>query len=402
MNSTLIESLTSRRFSETELGVRVEKCLPNLLLEQVLMRPDSTAVVYGQERLSYRELAESSLYLAAYLQHLGVAVDECIGIFVEPSLELMIGVWGILFSGGAYLPLSPEYPEERLRYMVEDARVKIVFSQKKLKARLVELVPPGTRIVTLDDALEFTTIQGITEKPELGSRLRQNNLAYIVYTSGSTGKPKGVMIEHHSIVNQMHWLQAAYKLNHKSVVLQKTPMSFDAAQWEILAPSCGSTVVVGNPGVYRDPEGLVMAIIRHQVTTLQCVPTLLQALLDIDGFHDCKSLTQIFSGGEILSKRLAQQCLETLPKCDLINLYGPTECTINASAYKVDREMLAVGPNAISIGAPVLNTQYYILDSQRSPVAPGETGELYIGGVQLARGYLHRPDLTEDERNQDN
>ena len=117
-NLTLIESLTNTKLSETELDVRVEKCLPDLLWEQVRMRPDSTAVVYGQERLSYRELAESSSYLAAYLQHLGVAVDECIGIFVEPSLELMIGVWGILFSGGAYLPLSPEYPEERLRYMV--------------------------------------------------------------------------------------------------------------------------------------------------------------------------------------------------------------------------------------------------------------------------------------------
>lgn len=183
MNLTLIESLTSRKLSEIELGVRVEKCLPDLLWEQVRMRPDSTAIFFGQERLSYRELAGSSLYLAAYLQHLGVAVDECIGIFVEPSLELMIGVWGILFSGSAYLPLSLEYPEERLRYMVEDARVKIIFSQKKLKARLAELVPPGTRIVTLDDAEGFTTTQDIIEKREPGGQLRQNNLAYIVYTS---------------------------------------------------------------------------------------------------------------------------------------------------------------------------------------------------------------------------
>lgn len=159
MNSTLIESLASRRLSEAELDFRVEKCLPDLLWEQVLMRPESMAVVHGRERLSYFELAESSLYLAAYLQHLGVAIDECIGIFVEPSLDLMVGVWGILFSGSAYLPLSPEYPEERLRYMLEDARVKIVFSQKKLKARLAELVPPGTRIVTIDDAVEFTKIQ---------------------------------------------------------------------------------------------------------------------------------------------------------------------------------------------------------------------------------------------------
>lgn len=396
MNLTPMDAPVSKTLRKIDLGFQVEKCLPDMLWEQVLLRPEKTAVVCEEERLSYQELAESSLSLAATLQNLGAVADECVGIFVEPSLDLIVGAWGILFSGAAYLPLSPEYPEERLRYMIEDARLKIVVCQKKLRSRLMELAPPEIRIVTIDDGMEFLAIQDITEKPRLVGQVNQNNLAYVVYTSGSTGKPKGVMIEHRSIVSQMNWLQRAYKLNHKNVVLQKTPMSFDAAQWEILAPSCGSVIVVGNPGVYRDPERLVSTIIRHQITTLQCVPTLLQALVDADGFRDCTSLTQIFCGGEILSKHLAQQCLETLPNCDLINLYGPTECTINASAHKVDSHALVDGPNAISIGIPVDNTQYYVLDSLQLPVVPGEIGELYIGGVQLARGYLHRPELTAD------
>jgi len=386
----------TRKSSETRHAPPKDQCIPGLLWEQVQAQPNSAAVVHGNESLSYRELAESSSDLAVYLQHLGVTLDDCVGMFVEPSIELMVGAWGILFSGCAYLPLSPEYPEERLRYMIEDSRAKVIFSQEKLKTRLAELAPQGTRIVTLKDAAEFAKSNAKSEMRELDTSLRPNNLAYIIYTSGSTGKPKGVMIEHRSIVNQMHWLKTAYKLNREKVVLQKTPMSFDAAQWEILAPSCGSKVVMGSPGVYRDPERLIETIAKHNVTTLQCVPTLLQALLDTEELHKCKSLTQIFSGGEALSKNLAIQCIEALPGCELVNLYGPTECTINSSAFTVDRNTVRAGPNTISIGAPVHNTQYYILDSSRSPVAEGEIGELYIGGVQLARGYLHRPDLTVD------
>lgn len=382
--------------TSTERAPLGDKCLPELLWEQVRAQPDSTALVCENECLTYRELAERSWDLALYLRHLGVAVDDCVGIFVEPSIELMVGAWGILFSGGAYLPLSPEYPEERLRYMIEDRRAKVMLTQEKLTTRLAKLVPQGTRIVTLKDAYEFATAAAKTNKQELDVGVRPDNLAYIIYTSGSTGKPKGVMIEHRSIVNQMRWLNTVHKLDRDRIVLQKTPMSFDAAQWEILTPSCGSKVVMGSPGVYRDPERLIETIRTHGVTTLQCVPTLLQALLDTEELHRCKSLTQIFSGGEALSKTLALRCYEALPNCQLVNLYGPTECTINSSAFIVDRDTVADGPEAISIGTPVHNTQYYILDSHLSPVAVGEVGELHIGGVQLARGYLHRPDLTAD------
>ncbi|SPE61866.1 Tyrocidine synthase III [Streptomyces netropsis] len=374
-----------------------DQCLTGLFQEAVEAHPHRTAVVDEKESLTYRELAEASADLAAYLRHLGVAPDDRVGLFVEPSIELMTGVWGILFASGAYLPLSPEYPEARLRYMIEDARADVIVAQEKLTPRLAELAPKGTTIVTLPDVREFARSPGAgAARRALGTGPRPHDLAYVIYTSGSTGKPKGVMIEHRAIVNQMRWMKAVGHLDRDAVVLQKTPMSFDAAQWEILAPSCGSEVVMGRPGVYRDPEGLIEAIGTHRVTTLQCVPTLLQALLDSDGFAGLTSLTQIFSGGEALSANLARQCLETFPKCDLVNLYGPTECTINTSAFTVDRDAVDGGSHMIPIGTPVHRTHYRILRRDRAPVAVGETGELYIGGAQLARGYLHRPELTAE------
>lgn len=383
-------------FNDTTHDFPSDKCLPDLLRAKAQEQPESTAVVHGDGSLTYRELLRRSEELALHLRQLGIAVEDRVGVFVEPSLDLIVGVWGILFSGAAYLPLSPEYPEERLRFMIEDCRVGVIFSQEHLKAGLAELAPEGTRIVTLNDAPEHTTLATLSDKRALQTGLRPDNLAYIIYTSGSTGKPKGVMIEHRSVVNQMHWLHAAYGLDQHSVVLQKTPMSFDAAQWEILAPSCGSRVVMGSTGVFRDPEGLVATIARHGVTTLQCVPTLLQALLDTEELHECTTLRQIFSGGEALSKPLAIGCIEALPACTLVNLYGPTECTINTSAFTVDPRTVHDGADAIAIGAPVHNTRYYILDEHRSPVGVGEVGELYIGGVQLARGYVQRPDLTAE------
>ncbi|MEU8271013.1 amino acid adenylation domain-containing protein [Sphaerisporangium sp. NPDC049002] len=371
-----------------------EECLPELLWEHVRAQPDRTACVYGDERLTYRELAERSADLAAHLRRLGVAVDDCIGVFVEPSIELMTGVWGILCSGGAYLPLSPDYPEERLRYIIEDSRTEVILTQRGLVGRLTELAPRGTRIVVLDapDALSPES----SGAPGGGSGIDPGDAAYVVYTSGSTGKPKGVVIEHRAIVHQMRWLNTVHRIDRDRVVLQKTPMSFDAAQWEILAPACGSTVVMGGPGVYRDPERLVDTVVAHGVTTLQCVPTLLQALLDTERLGECTSLTQLFSGGEALSRPLALRCLDVLPGCELVNLYGPTECTINSSSFTVDRDSVADGGQTISIGTPAYDTQFYVLDGDRRPVAPGEVGELYIGGVQLARGYLHRPDLTAE------
>ncbi|MFG3407800.1 amino acid adenylation domain-containing protein [Streptomyces sp. NPDC048142] len=374
----------------------VERCLTDLLIEQARKRPDDIAVRHGDDSLTYREMVADSVDLAHHLRHLGTETDDRVGVLVDPSLDLAIGIWGVLFAGSAYLPLSPDYPDERLRYMLEDAGVRVVFCQESLRSRLEDIAPPHVVITTPEDAAEYRKANsGATQNAPLENPDPQN-LAYIIYTSGSTGKPKGVMIEHRSIAHQMKWLQHTYHLDSTSVVLQKTPMSFDAAQWEILAPSCGSTVIFGAPGIHRDPHLLVQTVIREQITTVQCVPTLLQALVDTDELHRCGSLTHVFSGGEALSRSLARQCTEILPDCTVVNIYGPTECTINTSAHTVDPAALGDGPLSVPIGTPVAGLRHHVLDAHRRPVKPGETGELYISGIQLARGYLHRPELTAD------
>ncbi|ONF72423.1 amino acid adenylation protein [Amycolatopsis keratiniphila subsp. keratiniphila] len=367
--------------------VRSGACLTDLLGHWAQTRPEAVAVVDGEREMTFHELEETSVGLAAYLTGLGIGVDDTVGLHVEPSADLMTGAWGILASGAAYLPLSPEYPEDRLRYMLEDSGTGVVVTQPHLAGRLAGLVPAGTRIVSVTDS----GTAGVPRGP------RPDSLAYVIYTSGSTGKPKGVMIEHHSVVSQLRWLQACGHLGRDITVLQKTPMSFDAAQWEILAPAAGARVVMSAPGSFRDPEALIDTVVKHGVTTLQCVPTLLQALLDTERFATCTTLRKLFSGGEALSRRLAKDLAGELPSARLINLYGPTECTINATAHVVDPDTIGESAGTVPIGVPADNTECFVLDAAMSPVDIGETGELYIGGVQLARGYLNRPEQTAEK-----
>jgi amino acid adenylation domain-containing protein len=371
-------------------------CITDLLTTHAKSSPSQIAVSFGNENLTYQELHKKSFELASYLISLNVKVEDRIGIFIEPSLDLMVSAWGVLFSGGAYLPLSPEYPPERLRYMLEDSGTNIVFTHEDLKEQLIALVPTGTKIITINDVNEFikNNFNNLKVSHLSPPNLNPNNLAYVIYTSGSTGHPKGVLIEHHSVVNQMQWLEESFSFNESTVILQKTPMSFDAAQWEILAPSCGVKVVMGPPSAYKNPDILIETIQKYGITTLQCVPTLLQVLMENDEFCNCKTLKTIFSGGEALSKDLALECLSVLPSTSLINLYGPTECTINTSAFIVNPFTLNKSPSTISIGSPLFNTQYYILDDNKNPVDIGVTGELYIGGEGLARGYLNQAELT--------
>lgn len=373
-----------------------ELSLSEMLRAATAAQPDRTAVSCGTERLSFQQLSERSEDVGAHLRQLGVRANEPVGIFMEPSVDLMASVWGVLHSGAAYLPLSPEYPDERVRYMVADSRTEVVLTAESLVPRLTALTPPGTRIVTVADSRVRTEgpADGVTAVPTALEPARGDSLAYVIYTSGSTGNPKGIGIEHHSIVSQMRWLAEEQGLDERRTVLQKTPLSFDAAQWEILAPACGSSVVMSEPGIYADPGGLIDLIVAHRVTTLQGVPTLLQALVDTGRLSDCASLTHVFSGGEALTRTLAVELLDALPHVDLVNLYGPSECTINASAHTVDRDTVHEGPDHVTIGRPVPGMSFHILDAARRPVAPGESGELHIAGHQLARGYLNNPELT--------
>lgn len=247
-------------------------------------RPSSaTAVVASDRRLTFHGLDRASGRVGAYLRALGARPDGCVGVFLELSADLIVAVWGVLHSGAAYLPLSTDDPEDRLRFMMEDSGARVIITQDHLAARAAAFVPPHTAVVTVDE-MNRTSHNSAPAVPAASS------LAYVIYTPGSTGKPKGVMIEHHSIVSQIRWLRSSHYLSENATILQKTAVCFDAAQWEILAPAVGARVVVGAPALHRDPPALLATIREHGVTTLQCVPTLLQALVDTGGLPDCPTL----------------------------------------------------------------------------------------------------------------
>lgn len=214
--------------------------LTGLLDRQARLRPDAPAVLGAGGGLTFQELVGTARRLAERLRSLGAGPDGCVGLYVEPSVELVAGAWGVLYAGAGYLPLSPEYPEDRLRYMIEDSGTRIVLTQAHLRERLAALAPAGTAVLAVEDAPPPRDAEG-------REAVEPESLAYVIYTSGSTGRPKGVMIEHRSVVSQLHWMHSAGHLDPEVTVLQKTPMSFDAAQWEILAPAVGARVVAGTP-----------------------------------------------------------------------------------------------------------------------------------------------------------
>lgn len=361
--------------------------LRGLLAHQAGLRPDDTAVTTVDGTLTFRELKSLADRLGSRLVGLGVLPDTCVGLYTESSADLMTGAWGILTAGAAYLPLSPDYPEARLRHMVEDSGARVIVTQPHLREQARQLAPEGTTVVDLTDIPEDPT----APLPAA----RGNHLAYVIYTSGSTGRPKGVMIEQRSIVSQLRWLANCGHLGPGVSILQKTPMSFDAAQWEILAPAVGARVVMGTPGIFRDPEAVIAMVRAHRVTALQAVPTLLQALVDTEEFGTCTSLTRLFSGGEALTRTLAQELFTALPGVSLVNLYGPTETTINATSHWIDPDALDGAPAGIlPVGVPADNVTCYILDENMQPVDIGENGELFVGGVQVARGYIGLPEAT--------
>ncbi|WP_436102933.1 amino acid adenylation domain-containing protein [Pararhizobium sp. LjRoot238] len=336
--------------------------------------------------LTFSELWRRSGQVAAHLRNRGVSADAVVGVFIESSLELEVAIWAVLRSGGAYLPLSPEYPGGRLRYALDDSCARIILTTASLESDARAIKPVEDAIIRLEDCLEGGDLV------EHDDNVRSSDLAYVIYTSGSTGKPKGVAIEHASIAHQLDWLRDAMGIDETVRVLQKTPFSFDAAQWEILAVAQGATVVMVGIGAYRDPARLIDAAARHDVTTLQCVPTLWSALLEAEGFRDL-NLTQIFSGGEALTSRLARNLQIAHPTASVVNLYGPTETTINVSAYTVKADALDDTDRVLPIGYPVYDTELIVSDGV-TEIADGEVGELYIAGPQLARGYIGNADLT--------
>ena len=380
-----------QEFNATSVEYPANKLVHQLFEEQVRKTPQTLAVIYEDEQLTYAELNRKANQLARYLRRQGVGPDQPVAICVERSLEMVVGLLGIMKAGGAYVPLDPSYPSERLEYMLNDAAPRLILTQEHIKSTL-----PATaaQVIALDtqwnEIAEFEDTD--IDSQTLG--LTPRNLAYVIYTSGSTGQPKGVMNEHRGVVNRLDWMQDRYRLNQDDRILQKTPFSFDVSVWEFFWPLLnGARLIVARPKGHQDPGYLRDLIQQRGVTTLHFVPSMLDVFLDQHASGQCKSIRRVVCSGEELSPALQDRCLRELPQAELNNLYGPTEAAIDVTYWDC---RLDGNESRVPIGRPISNTQIYILDSMKQPVPIGVAGEIYIGGTGVARGYLNRPELTAE------
>ncbi len=366
---------------------RPESCMHQIFERQVERTPNATAVVFGRETLTYEELNRRANQLAHYLQDRGVRTDMPVGICLERSIEMVVGILGVLKAGGGYLPLDPEYPRERLSLMLVDSAVTVLLTQRKLARKLP---PHAAKEVRLDDNWNEIAQYPDTNPPDIATI---ENLVYMIYTSGSTGQPKGVMVPHRSLGNHMAWMQQRFPLTTADRVIQKTPFSFDASVWELFAPLLvGARLVMAAPGGHKDVSYLVRFIKEQQITALKIVPSLLEPLLEQSGIEECRSLRYVFCGAEAMPVKLMEKFYQRL-NAELFNLYGPTEAAIDVTYWECKA---GTKRRSIPIGWPIINTQVYVLDERLRVVPMGVKGELYVGGDSLAHGYWQRAGLTAE------
>lgn len=376
---TKTEQNQFREWNQTQVEF-AQVSIHQLFEAQVEQTPDAIAVVFEDKQLTYRELNDKANQLANDLYALGVEPDVLVGICVDRSLEMIIGILAILKAGGAYVPLDPAYPQERIAFMLEDAQVSILLTQTHL---LNTLPKHQAQVLCID-----TAHSPISPFSHLSISVSPSSLAYVIYTSGSTGKPKGVQIEHRSLSNFLQSLQQHLKLTAQDILLSVTTITFDIAALELFLPlTVGARVVIASRAVVCDGVQLSEAIVQSGTTIIQATPATWRLLLAA-GWQGNAQL-KVLCGGESLQSDLANQLRS---KCAALwNLYGPTETTIWSTIHAVESDT-----EPVPIGRPIANTQIYVLDCDRQPVPIGVVGELYIGGAGLARGYLNRSELTAE------
>ncbi|WP_434114536.1 amino acid adenylation domain-containing protein [Paraburkholderia caffeinilytica] len=367
--------------------------------QAALASPDAIALEFTDpqghtQQMTYGALDASANRVAAALIDMGVRPDTAVALCVERSFDMVVALVGVLKAGAAYLPIDPDYPAERIAYLLNDANPAVVLTQPHLRDRVAAAVEGvDVRILTVGELLSTEAL--LAAPVEVAS----DQLAYLIYTSGSTGKPKGAGNTHGALANRIAWMQDAYRLNADDVVLHKTPFGFDVSVWEFVWPlAVGAKLAIAAPGDHRDPARLVAAIEAHRVTTLHFVPSMLAAFLahleDFKVAGRCASIERIVASGEALAPELVARVAQHLPNARLYNLYGPTEAAIDVSHWSCD----ARDANAVSvpIGHPIANLQLHVLDAALQPLPQGAVGELYLGGAGLARGYLGRAALTAE------
>lgn len=363
--------------------------LSALVADQARKTPDAPALADAHWQFSYREMRQQVVALAQLLRQRGVKPGDSVAVALPRSVFLTLALHGIVEAGAAWLPLDTGYPDDRLRMMLEDARPSLLITSEDQLARFSDI--PGLESLCYQQPLAAGDDAPLAlSKPD--------HTAYIIFTSGSTGRPKGVMVGQTAIVNRLLWMQDRYPLSADDVVAQKTPCSFDVSVWEFWWPFiAGAQLVMAEPEAHRDPQAMQQFFARYGVTTTHFVPSMLAAFvasLDADSVAACRTLRRVFCSGEALPTELCREW-ERLTGAPLHNLYGPTEAAVDVSWYPAcGPELAAVTGSSVPIGWPVWNTGLRILDAAMRPVPPGVAGDLYLTGIQLAQGYLGRPDLT--------
>ncbi|EIY4973840.1 enterobactin non-ribosomal peptide synthetase EntF [Klebsiella quasipneumoniae] len=363
--------------------------LSALVADQARKTPDAPALADANWQFSYREMRQQVVALAQLLRQRGVKPGDSVAVALPRSVFLTLALHGIVEAGAAWLPLDTGYPDDRLQMMLEDARPSLLIASEDQLARFSDI--PGLESLCYQQPLAV-----VDDAPLALSK--PDHTAYIIFTSGSTGRPKGVMVGQTAIVNRLLWMQDRYPLSAQDVVAQKTPCSFDVSVWEFWWPFiAGAQLVMAEPEAHRDPQAMQQFFARYGVTTTHFVPSMLAAFvasLDADSVAACRTLRRVFCSGEALPTELCREW-ERLTGAPLHNLYGPTEAAVDVSWYPAcGPELAAVTGSSVPIGWPVWNTGLRILDAAMRPVPPGVAGDLYLTGIQLAQGYLGRPDLT--------
>ncbi len=381
--------LVVREWNSTAVA-RQEGTLASLFAARAAACPRATALEFGSETVSYGELHERANRLARVLVARGAGPDTVIGLALRRGIDLLVGMYAIVQSGAAYLPIDPDHPAERIGHMLDQARPLCVLTVSG-DARAL----PDT-VARLDiDTAETAAVSPLPlTDAERRAPLRPDHLAYVIFTSGSTGRPKGVGVSHAAIVNRLRWMQHAYPLDETDVVLQKTPATFDVSVWEFFWPlQIGARLVIAAPDGHRDPAYLAALIAEKGVTTAHFVPSMLSVFVTDTDVRGCTGLRRVFCSGEALPAATVRDFRAALPgaSVELHNLYGPTEAAVDVTAWQC-----VAADDSVPIGAPIWNTRTYVLDEYLRPVPPGVTGELYLAGVQLARGYLARPGLSAE------
>jgi amino acid adenylation domain-containing protein len=376
------------RWNDTASDYPRNRCIHQLFEQEAARRPDAVAVRFANEQLTYRQVNERANQFAHRLRKLGVGPEVMVGTLLDRSLDLVIGLLGILKAGGAFVPLDTGYPMERLEFMASDIAAPVMLVQDSVAQRISN--PDWLRGKALSLELNRADIARESIENPINQTTAEN-LAYVMYTSGSTGRPKGVMVSHRAVVRLVRNTNYL-ELSEREVFLQFSPVSFDASTLEIWGPLLNGGCLAMMPPEKQSLSDLGMAIRQYGVTTLWLTAALFNVMVE-QQLEDLKPLKQLLAGGDALSPSHVRRALEGLPGCRLINGYGPTEGTTFTCCHTIS--IPDAQGSSIPIGRPISNTQVYLLDSENELVLPGEVGELCIGGDGLARGYLNQPELTE-------